>query len=768
MASLGLFHRRMILVLVAFLATSLLLGAQLFRLAVVEHAEHAGQTETYLRRRTFLPFVRGSILDRRGEVLAADRASWDVQLEYEVISGRWAATQARTQARRELGANEWAKLGRDGRLVETEARLPEWNARAEALYDELCRAGGFQRSELERRLDEIRSRVAPRVEAYRERLRKAELAKATASGEQPADVAEDETISEQEEPHTILADVDDGIAFRFQALADQVPGTLVVVPATKRYRPWDLVDLTVDRDALPGPLKSERPLSLRLEGVADHLIGSTRTGVYASDLRRRPFIDESTGEVKDLGGYRSDRDQIGARGLERTLEDRLRGLRGVVERNLETGDAARTEPVRGEDVRLTIDIRLQARAQAALDPRLGLAKIQQWQRGWSAEGEPKSGPLPVGWELNGAAVVLDIETGDILAMVSTPSLAEGLAMSPERRQIEGAVVNKAAEGVYPPGSIVKPLFFNAAVASGVWSEGQHVECKGHFFENVTTSARCWIWRPEEGRSMTHGDLGVEEAIARSCNIYFYTVASKLGLDGMVEWYRRYGVGTPLDVGLLHAEDGKDGSITFEGERGGEVPSAEEMAKLRLEGDRSAAIFLGIGQGPVAWTPLQAANAYATLARGGKSVHPSLILDRPDRGRVAGDLGLHPRAVELALAGLRDAVQESYGTGNHLTLENGTREPLSEVPGVRIWAKTGTAQAPPLHLDNDHDGQPDATVRTDHAWFVGLVGNAGDAKPRYAVAVIVEYGGSGGKTAGPVAAEIIRGLVAEGYLGGGKH
>lgn len=758
MPALGLLHRRLLLLLALLVLVSGALAAQLVRLAVVEHGEHLEQTESFLRRRSFLPFVRGSILDRRGEVLSMDRASWDVQVEYSVIAGRWAADQARRQARRELGPNEWARLGREARVAATLERVPAWEARSEGLFEEICLAGGFDRTELERRFDEIRERVAPRVEAYRDRLRRAEEEKAARTGETPAQIAEDERISEQEEPHTILPDVDDATAFRFQALAELVPGTLAVVPATRRQRPWSTVELSVDRSRLPSPLRSGRPLTIRVDGVADHLLGATRTRVFASDLARRPFIDPSSGEILDLGGYRVDRDLVGSSGMERSLEDRLRGLRGTVIRNLETTESVRSESVRGEDVRLTLDIRLQARIQALLDPRVGLAMIQQWQRGWTADGEPKGGPLPNGWELNGAAVVLDVETGDVLALVSTPTLAEGAASRSKRRDLASAGINKAVAGIYPPGSIVKPLLYVAAVASRLWSPTETVTCTGHFFEQVTNMARCWIWRPEEGRHGTHGTLGVEEAIARSCNHYFYTVAARLGTTGTTEWYRRFGVGAPLDVGLLIARDRDDGGIAFDGELGGLLPTPEQLAELAGRGDRTAAIFMGIGQGPVAWTPLHAAHAYATLARGGRVVRPGLILDRADRGVTSVDLGLDRTSVTRALEGLRQSIEETYGTGHHLTLEDGTRESVIAVEGARVWGKTGTAQAPPLRIEQ---GGSTTTIRTDHAWFVGL---AGDRTPRYAIAVVVEFGGSGGKTAGPIAAEIVRALMAEGYLG----
>jgi len=117
----------------------------------------------------------------------------------------------------------------------------------------------------------------------------------------------------------------------------------------------------------------------------------------------------------DLGGYRPGRDMIGARGLERTYEDRLRGARGRLVRRLDTGEEQRTEPARGEDLELTIDIALQARVQAIFDPRVGLAVAQQWHYGWNADGSPKPVPLGPDAPLNGAVVVLDIDTGEVLS-----------------------------------------------------------------------------------------------------------------------------------------------------------------------------------------------------------------------------------------------------------------------------------------------------------------------------------------------------------------
>lgn len=112
-----------------------------------------------------------------------------------------------------------------------------------------------------------------------------------------------------------------------------------------------------------------------------------------------------------------------------------------------------------------------------------------------------------------------------------------------------------------------------------------------------------------------------------------------------------------------------------------------------------------------------------------------------------------------------AVESRSGTAHHLKYGDGTAEAIFDVPGVRVLGKSGTAQAPPLQMDLDGDGRADRTLRgLDHSWFVGLVSDRADATPRYAVAVLVEHGGSGGKTAGPVAEQVVHALVDEGYLG----
>jgi penicillin-binding protein 2 len=298
------------------------------------------------------------------------------------------------------------------------------------------------------------------------------------------------------------------------------------------------------------------------------------------------------------------------------------------------------------------------------------------------------------------------------------------------------------------------------MAEGVLKPGESIECKGHFFPDNQAAVRCHTYRPAEGRTGTHGPLESPEALAKSCNIFFYELARRLGPERFVAWMQRFGIERELGTGLGFARRDDDGATRVIGEAAGSLPDAELLAEFRKNRDRVSPVLLGIGQGAITWTPLHAAHAYATIARGGKVVAPRLVRGLPTADEV--DLGIPGAAIRESLEGLRASVNESYGTGHHLTID-GDRELLFDLPDLAVWGKTGTATASKFAIDGDRDGSAETRVQTDHAWFVGLVGERGGA-PRYAVAVILEYGGSGGKVAGPVAAEVMRSIAAEGYLG----
>lgn len=742
----SMFHRRLVLLMVVCVVLILGMSGQMVRLSVVESADRRASAESKLEERTFLPTTRGRILDRKDRVLALDKASSDIAVEYDVITGVWPRDQAVSQTKKEVGRARWSAMSPEERQKAVSAHVPEWQAKVDRMWAEVCRVGGISPSELQKRIDRIKQDVQNKAADIWARQLKEEREKYGIPEDEDYDDFKARPIREQVMPHVILPRVSDDIAYAFKRFDQQNPGMLEVIDSRKREYPWSGADVRLSRNSLPRPIRNDAPVSIRVTGVADHILGAMRDEVWAEDVERRPFLNSKTLKVADLGGYREG-DVVGSRGIEKVFEDTLRGLRGQVNTRKDTGLKNRIEPAPGKDLQLTIDIMLQARIQAIMTPEYGLAKVQPWQHN---EGKD----LPPGTPLNAAAVVLDVQTGEILAMVSMPTFAMGQMMSPEQQKIDQPVVNRAVEAVYPPGSIIKPLVLSAAVTEGVHNLDSSITCTGHYFENNLKIARCWIFRDKYGM-VGHGPLQAAEALARSCNMFFFTLADRLGMERLCNWYRRFGLGGVLDIGLSYESKGDDGKVTVVGESAGDVPGEKEFAAMKAKGEgKFSQIIMGIGQGPVTWTPLQAANAFATLARGGVIRDATLLMSDPrgTRPQRAADLHLSKHLVDVALEGLRESVMERFGTGNHFGYDDKSEEVIINAQGVQVWAKTGTAQS-------------DVKKLRDHSWFVGLVGPKDATRPMQAIAVIVENGGSGGRTAGPIANQIIRALQAEGYLPG---
>ncbi len=757
-----MFHRRLVLLLVVFAFVLIVMTLQLTRLSLVEGNQHLITAESRLRERTFLPTIRGRILDRKGRVLALDRASYDLAVNYSVITGAWEERQAARQARREIGISRWSELSPELREAAIDSRLPQWQEKTQQLWQAVCEIGGLDQARLDRRLNLIKRQIQITRAGVEHRQRQRAVEKFGLDAE---DDFQPQPIREEREAQVVLPRISNEAAFAFRALSESLPGMFEVVDSQRRDQPWANVEVRLDRTNLPEPIRSHEAQLINVVGIADHIIGTLRNEVWAEDMQRRPFWLADGTEV-DLGGYLVG-DQVGHTGLEKVYEDTLRGLRGELRQRKDIDDQQRTDPVPGEDLQLTLDIRLQARVQAILSSEFGLTRVQQWHDGWYRDGQPKITTLPLGLPLDSAAVVMDVDSGEILAAVSLPTLAQAEMMNELNRSVHQVYINRPFEAVYPPGSIIKPLVLTAAATEGVYQLGESVTCTGHYFPNRQGIARCWIYREQYG-FQTHGLLQAEEALARSCNIFFYTMADRLGMNRLSNWFKQFGLGQYLNTGLIWEDMDDAGVPILLGENTGDLPTPEIINDLRAQGQlKFSSIIMGIGQGPVTWTPVQAANAYATLARHGTVRDATILLERPAHSvhSPRDDFPLDPRLVSTALEGLRRSVEEPHGTGHHIRYADRHTEPIFNAPGVTVWAKTGTAQAPPSDLNANGIIDPHERI-LDHAWCVGLVGPE-DERPRYAIAVVVEYGGSGGRVSGPVANQIILALQDEGYLPGGS-
>lgn len=736
-----MFHRRLFLLLAVITCAVAALGGQLGRLTVVQGQALRDEAEQRLSTRRLLPTIRGRILDRHGRVLAVDQACSDLAVRYDVLSGAWAYRQGRRTA---IAAHrdKWPELSFEERERLIASYRRQFDQQVEGMWQDICDQCDLSRDELEsrkrtiiRRVQSIRADVWDRAA----RRRAARIGQAVELEEVAM------PIREETQAHTIVSAVPDSVKFFFSKHTRQYPG-LELQASKRRLYPLKTAMVSIDRTRFPPPLRSDDPIQIKLTHVADFVIGRMRD-VWAEDVDLstggRPF--RRPGGRIDLGGYLPG-DRIGHSGAEAAAESILRGRRGQVVTRLDTRAEQITDPENGTDINLALDVHLQARIQALMHPKAGLLQVRKWH---------DNDDLPEGTPLNGAAVVMDVDTGDLLAMVASPAGPRAdVDQQPDTwpSDIDQPLFNRPIAAIYPPGSTLKPVVYALAAARRVIQYDQVIECQGHLIPGKPYRYRCWGWRPRQGKYLQHGPLGPTEAIARSCNIYFYTCGRDLGPRRLIEGLIEFGYGDRLNIGLPEAV-------------GGIMPSLTEPNPPGRELSMQNATLIGIGQGPIAVTPLHVAAAHAALARGGYYLSPVLFeYDRPNQ--VTRDLALPPRVVDNVLGGMHASANQMYGTGHHIYYETGMK-PTLDLPGVITRAKTGTAQAPTLFDDANDNNQLDEgeTIHRagSHSWYVCHVQVPGEQRARYVIAVIVEYGGSGGRVSGPLVNQVLYALAAEGYL-----
>jgi len=492
------------------------------------------------------------------------------------------------------------------------------------------------------------------------------------------------------------------------------------VPARRsgRFKPVRLADdltsdqlarVEVHRYALAGVATDVRPRRHYVEGsLAAHLLGSLGE-IRGDQLEREAYQGYRPGDV------------IGQSGLEAHFEPQLRGQAGgrnvvvdVAGRVVDVLDEVR--PLPGQRVVLALDLDLQRTAEQAMDEIV----------------------LPNDPHAKGAVVAIDARTGDVLAMVSRPAFdPNDFAGRVDAATWKGLtsdpwvpLQNRAIQNQFPPGSTFKAFVAAAALHEGVIDEHTSVFCPGSYWYGGR-AYRCW-------KRGGHGNVNVHIALRSSCDVFFYTVGVKLGIDRLAEFGNRLGLGRPSGLGLAH-------------EAAGVMPSPEW--KRKRFGERwypGETVSVSIGQGYDLVTPLQLAVAYAALANGGKLLRPRLALRIESRDgelleefptEVRSELELTPRHVEAVLRGLEAVVSEPGGTGGR-----------SRVAGVRVGGKTGTSQVVSLKR-TEGMAEADIPVRyRDHAWFASF---APVEAPEIAVAVFIEHGLHGSSAAAPVSQRILQ-------------
>lgn len=430
-----------------------------------------------------------------------------------------------------------------------------------------------------------------------------------------------------------------------------------------------------------------------------HILG------YVSSVSDKDVKDDPLLEVPGF--------KIGKSGIEKYLEKALRGESGNLKLEVNAygrimKEIERVDGIPGKDVQLTIDSRLQ-------------------QKAFELFGEE-----------SGAAVLLDVHTGEILAFVSAPSfdpnmMTQGLSTEDWNALLHNErnpLTDKAISGQYSPGSTFKMIVALAALEAGVIKPETRTYCAGKMFLG-NHAFHCW---KKEG----HGHLNVVEALQHSCDIFFYETAQKLGIEKIADMARRFGLGSKINIGL-------------ENEKAGLIPDKEW--KLRRFGEpwqQGESLISGIGQGYILTTPLQLATMTARLVNGGYEIKPTFLKVSDGEKSKIKKIDVSPANLELIKEGMYAVVNKPGGTAWRSQFD---------YHGQRMGGKTGTTQVRRITMKERREGikkESELPWRLrNHALFVGY---APHDNPKYAVAVLVEHGGGGSSVAAPLAGKILREAV----------
>jgi len=463
--------------------------------------------------------------------------------------------------------------------------------------------------------------------------------------------------------------------------------TLVYIENNSFNLPGVQIEVLPSRDYLYGSL-------------AAHLVG------YLGEINQR--------ELETLAdqGYQPG-DLIGKMGMEKLFDKKLKGEKGRQYVEVDVRGFAQKliriqEPLPGNDLQLTIDTALQQTAEQALDGKAG------------------------------AIVVMEVATGRVLAMVSAPTLpltefVGGIASTTWQRLLNDPkkpLLNKPIQGQYPPGSTYKIVTALAGLAEQVVTPATVFYCNGSYtFGN--RSYGCW-------KKSGHGAVDLKKALAESCDVYFYQVGQRLGVDTLAKYARMLGLGEKTGIAMEHEKEGL-------------VPTSEwKRRRFKEPWQEGETLSIAIGQGFNLATPLQICRMTAAVANGGTLFSPRIVdsIRDPD-GKVIEEFPAVATATVLAGSDALKTIQDALVEAVHG--EHGTGK-AARIKGVTIAGKTGTAQVVKLSQFEEVPEEQIPYRYRDHAWFTCY---APAEAPEIAVTVLVEHGGHGGSAAAPIAREILK-------------
>ncbi|VAX11452.1 Peptidoglycan D,D-transpeptidase MrdA [hydrothermal vent metagenome] len=461
----------------------------------------------------------------------------------------------------------------------------------------------------------------------------------------------------------------------------------------------DVARFAVNRHRFPGVSIQARLLrNYPLGQASAHMLG------YVSRINQQEL------ERIDTSNY-SGTSHIGKTGIEKTYEDILHGKVGTQQVEVNAlGRVIRVlesqPPVPGKDLHLFLDASLQVAATKAFGGK------------------------------NGAAVAIDPETGGILAMVSTPGFnpnlfVEGIstaAFNSLRNSDDKPLFDRALRGQYPPGSTIKPFMGLAGLETGTIRFKKKKFCNGYYqLPNHGHKYRDW-------KKQGHGFTDMKKSLVESCDVYYYELSHDLGIDKMSYFLGQFGFGRRTQVDIT-------------GELAGLLPSREWKRRSKNKSwFPGETLIVGIGQGYFLATPLQLASATASLATYGAQITPRAVQQIIDPHQIGPEPLPQPVLAQLSIKKKQHWKQIIDSMIEVVEGINGTARKI-RTNQYRIAAKTGTAQVFSVKQDEEYDEATVSEKMRDHALFIAF---APVAKPKIAVAVVVEHGGHGGTAAAPIA------------------
>jgi len=642
--------------------------------------------------------IRGKILDRNQKVLAEDRALFQLQIDYSLTS----FADPRIQQAMLLKASESSAAA----LTETKEKIQNKLDDLQ-LVIEKCIQFGTGQATIENKIKTINDRIwrLQQFLAWRRNNPDPEILKQYNNiNAIPFSVAMTDFAKNIPDPNMRIA-----LSAKIKDVADI-------------KKSWPLMELQTDDDIFAAQVEFLKIKSVKISPITYryHPFGNVAAqtiGWVGSAQKGNENLFHNDKLTKYLAGEISGRED----GVEYICETILRGKRGEVIFDIDKQLANRTEFRPGYDVSLTLDIELQKR-------------IEEYVTNCELNHNCKA-PM--------AIVVIDVESADILSLVSTPDFDLNKARYNYGKLIKDPnepLRNRAINKTYPPGSVIKPSIFIAGLETGTIYASTVISCSSEGAPKGWPN--CWFYkRFRTGHDGEWLNIG-RNAIRGSCNVFFSRLASKIDSAILQHWLYKFGYGRKIDLApeALQKSGVKRNLRQMQGQisdtrTSKSIDSFEQIPPLK-KGERR---WFGMGQGNLRVTPLQVANTMATIARGGIHKEPRLFIEQRKDAEHSTDLNISKATLDAVLDGMSAVINEPGGTAYKQFQHTSFFE-----QGVDVYGKTGSTEG------------------TAVAWFGGF---AKDKLGRsIALAILVEGGEHGSSDAAPLARNIIQFCLEAGYAG----